>query len=563
MIGVNDSMWPGYCQCDGCKALTCPAGNRCTAAPDYSNRFFTFANRVAEHVAAKYPNRYLGCLAYNACENPPSLKVHPMIVPYLTNDRAQWRDAKFAQVDRDWIAAWRAVCPSVAVYNYDYGAGYVIPRVFTSLQGQYFGYCHAQGVKGWYAENLLHWDWTARRPGCAANCYGTRIRKWTTCWPTSMATFSARPRCPCGGTSSFAEAWLEQPGKAVWFGYFYDPRQLDLFPAEVCAQARALLDQAGTLATAEPYRRRVDLCSKAFHMTELYSTVYHANRPLGTLATSEQIEAAAARLLRGIGAEHERQKFLADVVDKEPLLKPVARFESQANSTAWGPRWGNSGGSSSPHAPPIGRTSPHDWLPTCNASIPILRQPLPPKSCGRSRRTTRRTCSQTALLSGPMRHGATPRARIGNRPTPRPAGRPGDATPLRASCCGLRKAARNTSPSRQSPAPVSFRRCRSSRVRLTSCWPTIVGRSVRSRRRHWCWRGKTPKKPGSTSELLDGLDRRGLGDLEHGGGGRPRPKTAATAVVMLSADAQGATDVLDFDNVHLFELPNKALQKTP
>ena len=46
-LGVNDSDWRGYCQCDGCKALDVPGKKARHGGPDYANRFFTFANRVA------------------------------------------------------------------------------------------------------------------------------------------------------------------------------------------------------------------------------------------------------------------------------------------------------------------------------------------------------------------------------------------------------------------------------------------------------------------------------------------------------------------------------------
>ena len=302
-IGVNDSDWRGYCQCDGCKALDVPGKLSLHGGPDYANRFFTFANRVAERVAAKYPDHYLGCLAYNACENPPSFKVHPMIVPYLTNDRAQWREAKFAQADRDWIAAWRAMCPSVAVYNYEYGSGYVIPRLYTSLQGEYLRYCRDQQVKGWYGEIYCNWALDGPKAWLVSQLLWDAEQKVPDLLADFYGNFFGPAREPMQRYFELCEKrWLEQEGEAVWFRYFFDAKQLVLFPPEVCRQARALLDEAATLAAAEPYRTRVELTSKAFHLTELYSTVYEAGQTPAALNTPAQAEATAARLLDGLRA---------------------------------------------------------------------------------------------------------------------------------------------------------------------------------------------------------------------------------------------------------------------
>jgi hypothetical protein len=331
-LGVNDSDWRGYCQCERCKSLDVPGKQSLHGGPDYSNRFFTFANRVAERVAAKYPDHYLGCLAYNACENPPSFKVHPQIVPFLTNDRAQWREAAFAQADRDWIAAWRARCPSVALYTYEYGSGYVIPRVYPGLQGEYLRYGRAQGVKGWYAEIYCNWALDGPKAWLVSQLLWDADQKVPDLLADFYTNFFGPAREPMQRYFELCEQrWLEQEGEAVWFRYFFDARQLALFPPEVCRQARGLLEQAAALAVAEPYRTRVEITSKAFHLTELYSTVYHAGQALAAvLDTPEQAEATAVSLVSGLRAEQERRAFLAEVIEKEPLLKPVIPFDSRA-----------------------------------------------------------------------------------------------------------------------------------------------------------------------------------------------------------------------------------------
>jgi hypothetical protein len=558
-IGVNDSTWADYCQCDACKALDVPGRQSLHGGPNYSNRFFTFANRVAERVAAKHPNRYIGCLAYNACENPPSFKVHSMIVPYLTNDRAQWRDAKFAQADRDWIAAWRAVCPSVAVYNYDYGTGYVIPRVFTSLQGQYLRYCHDQGIKGWYAEIYCNWALDGPKAWLCSQLLWDANQKVDDLLADFYGNFFGPAAVPMRRYFELCEKrWLEQPGEAVWFRYFYDARQLDLFPAEVCAQTRALLDQAGALATAEPYRTRVALSSKAFHMTELYSAVYYANQPLGTLTTGEQIEAAAARLLRGLRAEHERQKFFVEVVDKEPLLKPVTRFESAANwsgmGAAMGQLWRLYAAARAANRPDIARRL-----------IADLRRLDPDAQMATAAEAlwTFQTSGQKNLLAN------------------------GDFEPTGAAAT---KGSGTNWESADLPPGWSIWRRNAGEGKLL--WASD-GREKYVVLKHVtgaCFSQTAPIKPGSTYILL--ADYRGKISAEskatltmswhdaHGGwldndrcaadlNGQVRegwstaavagraPANAATAVVMLFADRQAVDDSLAFDNVRLFELPNR------
>jgi hypothetical protein len=125
---------------------------------------------------------------------------------------------------------------------------------------------------------------------------------------------------------------MRQKGPGVWFRYFFDPRQLELFPPEVCREARRWLTEAQRLATAEPYRARVRLISQAFRMTELYSAVVHAGTglPSGTMAAKAADQTIAA-VLAGMEANRRREQHLRFVIDRDPLLKPVIPFDGRAN----------------------------------------------------------------------------------------------------------------------------------------------------------------------------------------------------------------------------------------
>ncbi len=156
-LGINDVGASGYCQCAGCQALDDRTKPTFRDRPNYSNRVFTFMNRVAGITSQKYPDKLLGCLSYANCEEVPSFPVHPNIIPYLTNDRAQWRDARFKRVDQDLLRRWARAARQLGVYDYYYGAGYVIPRFFPALSGESIKFCYGVGVRAWYAEIYSNW----------------------------------------------------------------------------------------------------------------------------------------------------------------------------------------------------------------------------------------------------------------------------------------------------------------------------------------------------------------------------------------------------------------------
>ena len=77
-LGANDNV--GFCQCRECRNLN---KNR----PDYnSESYFTFINRVLDEVCKKYPDLVVSVFAYQSTYLPPSFKLHPNALVYLTID---------------------------------------------------------------------------------------------------------------------------------------------------------------------------------------------------------------------------------------------------------------------------------------------------------------------------------------------------------------------------------------------------------------------------------------------------------------------------------------------
>lgn len=108
-LGVNDGLVFG--DSSETRGLTVPVRwfrNR----PDYSNLVFTFMNRVAASTERKFPDKYLGALAYYWCENTPGFPIDPHVIPFLTADRSQGYDPAFVKEDKAlqkrWVEALRA-----------------------------------------------------------------------------------------------------------------------------------------------------------------------------------------------------------------------------------------------------------------------------------------------------------------------------------------------------------------------------------------------------------------------------------------------------------------------
>ena len=328
-LGMNDTSTSGFCECAECRKLdpTDPAQQKTPRGlPNYSNRFFTFVNRVAESLASSHPDKYLGCLAYHVTEPPPTFEVHPRVIPYLTAGRANWTDPAIREGDQKLIRQWCAKVPVVGIYDYYYGAGFISPRIFTGLSEESLKFAHQQGVRAFYAEIYSTWSLDGPKAYVASQLLWNVNQKAGVLVDEFCRDLFGQAAEPMRRYFRFLEErWLARPsGSTVMWAGFFDIGQLDLWPPEVCREARAILEEARQAAAKDELivRERVKLYSDGFRQTELWSAVHHGEKSLADVAAIERYVAAKTELAR----------LQEEVVQPHPLHRATIRFEDRARN---------------------------------------------------------------------------------------------------------------------------------------------------------------------------------------------------------------------------------------
>jgi len=326
-LGINDSNT--YCECENCLALDVPNATF-RGRPNKSDRVFAFMNAVAEELMKTHPDKYLGCLAYSWCEAVPTkVKVHPHVIPYLTNDRAQWRDPAFRAEDERLLRAWTAAVPIVAIYDYYYGAGYVSPRVFTQLIDESLKFCHRVGVRGFYAEIYPNWGLDGPKGWLAAQLLWDVSQDRAALLEEFYTKFFAEAAGPMRKFfERCEEAWMKQGGPAHWFKGFFDQRQLEIYPPEFVGELTAYLRQAKALARDEAVRARVAFIDTAFGYTRRFTDVYWASQKLLTLTVNRpaDVRTALAWIQRLTDSFQELKRYETEVIEVDPWQKPCISF---------------------------------------------------------------------------------------------------------------------------------------------------------------------------------------------------------------------------------------------
>ncbi len=274
-VGMNDGN--RICECDLCQGLVAH-GRTFRDKPDYSDLVFTFTNRVAELLEETHPDKYVGALAYHWAENTPSFPVHPQVIPYLTADRTQWVDERFRAEDQDLMERWMDAGPEiVGIYDYYYGGSFVIPRVFNAVMAKSIRHAHKTGIRGFYAELYPRWSLDGPKPWLAAQLLWDPEADPTELLDDYYKGFFGPAAAPMQEFFELAERrWTSQRGRPYWLRYYFQVAQLELYPPDVCEEARKILDAAVEAAgDREPYCSRVGLFTEGFRLTELYSRYYH------------------------------------------------------------------------------------------------------------------------------------------------------------------------------------------------------------------------------------------------------------------------------------------------
>jgi len=151
-LAVNDC--GGYCECEACRKAV-DGRKTATGHRDYSELYYSWANKVVDRVTEKHPDIYFTCYAYREVFTPPSFKLHPNLITFLCIDIYACTDPEIKKKRFELIKSWGSKAKYIGIYEYGEGMPYFfLPRVFFNLQDQFMKYAHSHGVSAMYETGI-------------------------------------------------------------------------------------------------------------------------------------------------------------------------------------------------------------------------------------------------------------------------------------------------------------------------------------------------------------------------------------------------------------------------
>ncbi|MFI6535950.1 DUF4838 domain-containing protein [Nonomuraea sp. NPDC050547] len=296
-----------------------------------SRAYYGFVNAVAERVAAEFPGKTIGLLAYTHVVDPPPFPLHPSVVPFLTRDRYIWANEEGREIDRRHTRAWRRVATRIGWYDYAYGTPYTLPRLDLDGMRQAWSWARANGVAFHYAELYPNWgegpkawifarltwdvrsdvrallrEWCERAVGPAGAADLVRYYElWDSFWSGRV------PRTP----------FFALGRHRTYFSLNLADYLAEITPAEV-ARARRLLEAAAAKAQTPAQVKRAAILLRAFEYYEASALSYF--RPVPVPRTDRQALALAEETLTTLDEKvrlARRRIQIVQEVKPDPILR--------------------------------------------------------------------------------------------------------------------------------------------------------------------------------------------------------------------------------------------------
>ncbi|MCX6984366.1 MAG: DUF4838 domain-containing protein [Lentisphaerae bacterium] len=115
-LSPNDGM-AKICECTACQKQLSP---NLGETGKFSNYVWTFVNKVAEGVAKKHPDKFVGCIAYESYNYPPSNigKLNPNVAVMICKTRGNYPNPAYYQKIQESIAGWQKKTDNLYFWEY-------------------------------------------------------------------------------------------------------------------------------------------------------------------------------------------------------------------------------------------------------------------------------------------------------------------------------------------------------------------------------------------------------------------------------------------------------------
>lgn len=284
--------------------------------------FYKFANALAERFDKEFPDKLIGFLYYGEVKSPPAgTKIHPRLIGFLVEGSWKVLEKGIEEYDRV-LSARAAMSPVFGIYDWFYGHGIFVPRLYMSTVQQWMQHGYEKGARHLKAE--AYWN-----PGLDGFKYWIYMKLM---WDPNVdvqalqeefvTRFFKEAADPMREYFKIAEEYSVNPvpwmmrgdGFPMWANFrFRQPEQFESFPPEAVERCAPLLEEAARLAgNSQDFltQQRVEFFRVAFDVARAMTLRYHrGNQAIPLLEKPETLAEGMARLAEALKTDEIENLF--------------------------------------------------------------------------------------------------------------------------------------------------------------------------------------------------------------------------------------------------------------
>ena len=283
-IGINDSV--NY---DLRVSPNPPPDDFACGYQNYSDAYFKFANQSAALLSEKFPNKFLGSLAYLTTESTPGFELRPNMGVYAATDHANYFSEEFKLADFEKLENWgKSGAGVLGLYSYIYGAAYRIPRNIEKYEFEAMREAYRRGFKFYFAESLPVWAYDNFKIWLVLRILDGDERSYAKLRAHYFENYYAESaNCAEEFFDISERAWAERSDAPRWLGLYKQSAQAELFPRERLDKMEVALQKAEKSAISSIVKDRLFELRLEFEQTKKFCADYFAKKAIFEAALSE------------------------------------------------------------------------------------------------------------------------------------------------------------------------------------------------------------------------------------------------------------------------------------
>lgn len=276
-FGIQDSHV--MCECPRCAALVKPHVERdpkLGRVATCSELFWRFMNALAERLEKKLPGKHIEGLAYSMTRLPPPFKLHRNIVVFTNFHIAELDADPFLKPDESGVTPldrWLNLAGAYGNHDWHQGNGYLIPRVYSGYWSRFMRHLKSKTPFTYqHAETYPNFGLDGAKSFVLAQTWWNPGVDTAALWRQFCDDMFGPAATPMNGYfAALEKLWtsldnVEGPERKLnrWSNQFVTSEA----DREAIRRCRKLLDEAKSLARTDAERKRIELFSKTFRLSE-------------------------------------------------------------------------------------------------------------------------------------------------------------------------------------------------------------------------------------------------------------------------------------------------------